>query len=312
MNRTKQLLYLLPIFLIWFGFTPIQAQNSSPNLAKLDVELWPDYDQTAVLVLWTGTVDATTSLPATVTLPLPPGADVHAVARISDDGQMIDDITFEVTEAEVTLTTPDRRFRIEYYLPYEQDGNQHTFTIAWAFPMRIAEVVVGVQQPAAATDFSLNPTAQDTVTGQDGLTYHRLASVPLSANEPLSLSFTYDLPDEQLTVSTLQTGESETTQTTEPATTETPTSSNLPLILAGIGGLIISGTLIWQGLRERTKAQKQPAGRRLPPRPNRPIITKTKPPVAASGVVSFCHQCGREASADDRFCRQCGTAIKGR
>ena len=117
-NRTKQLLYFLPFFLLWFGLTPAQAQDSSPNLAKLDVELWPDYDQNAVLVLWTGTIDATAPLPATITLPLSSGADVHAVARISDDGQMIDDITFEVTEAEVTLTTPDRRFRIEYYLPY--------------------------------------------------------------------------------------------------------------------------------------------------------------------------------------------------
>ena len=177
--------------------------------------------------------------------------------------------------------------------------------------MNISEVVVGVQQPAAATDFTVNPTAEYIITGQDGLTYHRLASIPLPAGEPLSLSLSYELTDDQLTVSTLQTEDTSIAPATEEPAATAP-SSNLPLILAGVGGLIISGTLIWQGLRERAKAQKQPAGRRLPPRPNRPIITKSKPPVATAGAASFCHQCGREASADDRFCRQCGTPLKGR
>ena len=313
MNRTKQLLYLLPLFLLWLGLTPVQAQVNVPNLASLDIELWPDYDQNAVLVLWTGTVDDTASLPATVTLPLPPSADVHAVARISDDGQMVDDIVFEVTSAEVTLTTPDRRFRVEYYLPYEQADSQRTFTMAWTFPIAIEEVTIGVQQPAAATDFTITPTTDDIVTGQDGLTYHRLASVPLPANEPLNLSFAYVLEDEQLTISTLQTADTSSTDTTDtPATTETTGSSNLPLILAGVGGLIVSATLIWQGLREKSQAQKKPMGRRLPPRPHQQATPKSKPQATTASATTFCHQCGREASADDRFCRQCGTALKGR
>lgn len=297
---------------------PVHAQETSPDLNLLAIELWPDYDREEVLVLYTGTLAPEVELPAVVTLPLPEGADVHAVARISADNTMVDDITFEVVATGVTLTTPDNRFRVEYYLPHEAEGEERTFAAAWTFPFNIANITIDVQQPAAATNFTVTPAAPNVVTGQDGLTYHRSTTRPLEAGQPLNIQLNYTLPGNQLTQSMLQQNNSvttpETTTTTTP--TVTPASSNLPLILAGIGGLIISGTLIWQGLRERSQQQqkKKELVRRHVPRSS-PALSKRRaaPTAPTTGeAAQFCHQCGRAAQPEDRFCRQCGTQLKGR
>lgn len=315
----RRLLYLIFVLSWLWSVIPVRAQETSPDLALLAIELWPDYDQEGVLVLYTGTLAAEAVLPAVVTLPLLEGADVHAVARISSDNTMVDDIVFEVGASEVTLTTPDSRFRVEYYLPYEADGEEHSFAAAWTFPFNIASVTIDAQQPAAATNFTITPTAPNVVTGQDGLTYHRSTAQPLEAGQVLSVEIRYTLPGNQLTQSLLQqnTGVTtpETTTTTE-LTATTPASSNLPLILAGIGGLIISGTLIWQGLKERSQQQqkKKELVRRQSPRSS-PVLSKRRAaptPPATGEAAQFCHQCGRAAQPEDRFCRQCGTQLKGR
>jgi len=299
--------------MLFFGL-PAQAQESSPDLATLAVELWPDYDRPTMLVLLTGSLAPSVTLPATVTIPLPPNADVHAVARISSDNRMVDDIVFSETGGAVTLTTPDSRFRVEYYLPYEQSGEARTFAVGWVFPFAIGSVTVNVQQPAAATDFTLSPTPQSVTTGQDGLTYHLLAPQTLPAGQSVQFELNYTLPGDVLTVETSAVNNTATVPPVnepEPNAPSTPSSNNLPLILAGVGGLIISATLIWQGLRERAAPKNRPAIHRRP-LSARSAPARKQPPAAPAGEVRFCHQCGREASPDDRFCRQCGTQLKGR
>ena len=65
------------------------AQNPASVIDSLDLEIWPDYDKSSVLVLLTGTLPEDTRLPASITLPLPEVAQLNAVARIdSKDGNM--------------------------------------------------------------------------------------------------------------------------------------------------------------------------------------------------------------------------------
>ena len=91
------------------------AQTPVSVIDSLDIEIWPDYDRASVLVLLTGALPGDTRLPASVTLPLPGGAQINAIARIdSKDGSMKDDI-FSSNDPPDTLTfvTPDLRFRVE-------------------------------------------------------------------------------------------------------------------------------------------------------------------------------------------------------
>ena len=110
---------LLFIFLL-MPMATCFAQNPVHGIDSLDIEIWPDYDKTSVLVLLTGTLPGDTRFPASVTLPLPEAAQLNAVARIdSKDGNMKDDIISSTDPpGTLTFTTPDLRFRVEYYLPY--------------------------------------------------------------------------------------------------------------------------------------------------------------------------------------------------
>ena len=142
------LLFLLAMILSTTGHT----QDKVTSIDALVVDLWPDYDRTSVLVLLTGTLSADTKLPATVILPLPETAQLNAIARIdSSDGIMKDDIFSSPTPDGIRFTTPDLRFRVEYYLPYAVNNNRRTFNFAWLADVSVNRFELRVQQPISAS-----------------------------------------------------------------------------------------------------------------------------------------------------------------
>ncbi|HUM70173.1 MAG TPA: hypothetical protein PLK31_15180, partial [Chloroflexota bacterium] len=183
------------LLLLWPGLSrPAYAQLPTTTIENLAVDLWSDYDRTAVLVLLTGTLPATTLLPTTVTIPLPPGAELHAVARITSDNVMTDDVQYTTTEDSVTFVTPDTRFRLEYYMPYTTEGAQHTFEFSWLADVAVTEIDVVVQQPAGATNLSTQPTATSISTNsRDGLTYHVLPITAVPAGQLYTVQVDYTM-----------------------------------------------------------------------------------------------------------------------
>ena len=73
---------ILLLLLLLLVALPVAAQTEVTQLDTLTVELWPDYDRPAMLVILTGTLPESAALPATVTIPLPPEAEINAVARL--------------------------------------------------------------------------------------------------------------------------------------------------------------------------------------------------------------------------------------
>ncbi|MCZ7667115.1 MAG: hypothetical protein M5U34_07785 [Chloroflexi bacterium] len=51
---------------------PIQAQLPTNQIESLIVDLWPDYDQEKVLIMFTGALPADAPLPASITIPCQP------------------------------------------------------------------------------------------------------------------------------------------------------------------------------------------------------------------------------------------------
>ena len=86
------------LLLLLFAALPVAAQTEVTQLDTLTVELWPDYDRPAMLVILTGTLPESATLPATVTIPLPAGAEINAVARFNDVDVLVTDV--EWTEAD--------------------------------------------------------------------------------------------------------------------------------------------------------------------------------------------------------------------
>jgi hypothetical protein len=248
----------------------------------LSVEIWPDYDQASVLVLLTGELSSDTELPATITVPLPPDARINAVARISPEGFMSDDIDFTEAADAVTLTTPDPSFRVEYYYPYRADGEQRNFTFNWTADFAVNQMTVSVQQPISADTLTTNPAAAAISTSQsDGLNYHVLPIQSVPARQSYTASVNYHMTSPLLTVARLQ----------NQGEVETAVTPNWALYLAATGMALIGIAMFWQVYSNRQK-------------------TRRAKPRAAPAKTSFCHNCGQRSQKGDQFCRQCGTALK--
>lgn len=291
---------------------PARAQTPADRLEALGVELWPDYDRPAMLVLLTGTLPATAALPATVTIPMPAGADINAIASFNESGALMSDVDYTAEEGQITLTTPAARFRVEYYVPYAVDGNTYSFTFDWLADVAVDALTVIVQQPLAAVDFQVTPAAESTAAERgDGLTYHTLPTRAVGVGEPFAVEIVYTVDAPVLSapaVPTLAPSAATTAATTTDATTGG--GFNPLWLLAAAGALALIGAAWYLGQRQgRARARSRK------PQPTRPAKAGSAKPGAPSATKSptaarYCHNCGQPAQPADTFCRHCGTQLK--
>ncbi len=308
----KASLILIFVALLNLFFVPVtQAQMPVPTIETLILDIWPDYDNPNVLVLMTGTLPPETPLPASITIPLPANVELNAVARISDENQMIDDIQFSADNNELTLTTPDPRFRIEYYVPYERNGTNHAFTFNWLADIPVDSMIAAVQQPTGATNMNVTPENANVVTDTtDGFTYYTFLPTAIPAGEQFTIAFDYDMATPQLSIDnqpiTNNTPGVNPSNTTNSGASDSSSSFSLasinwPLMIGLLGVILLAVVITWQVATRRT----QPTRKNRKPRPKR-TASSAKP----AGKARFCHQCGNKLTASDKFCRECGTAVK--
>ena len=284
------------LIVLWW-LMPVGAQGGTA-VETLSIEIWPDYDQPSVLALLTGELTAGTALPATITIPLPANAQVNAVARITPDGVMTDDIDFTETADSVTLTTPDPSFRVEYYYPYTVAADEHSFVFNWTANLAVNQMSVLVQQPASAASMTTNPAATAVSTRQlDGLTYHALPVASVPTGQTYSASVSYQMTSPLLTVARLQNSGGAETAVSPPSTVIPETTPNWALYLTAVGTTLIGIAMFWQAYNNRQKKDKRPASRKRPAK-------------AGLAKAGFCHNCGQRRQQGDQFCRHCGTALK--
>ena len=301
MKLIHRIFLLLGSSLILLGSSHVsQAQTAVSTIPRLAIDLWPDYDAPELLVLLTGTLDPT-ELPATVTIPLPSGARLNAVARITDEGIMTDDIEYTALVDSVSFTTPNSFFRVEYYLPFTTANSQRQFTFTWIADVNVTQLDLTVQQPLAAASLQTEPVAISSQTGGDGLTYHTLPTQTVPAGQPFAVTVQYPNPTQQLSVNAPVTGGQSSTVTETAVTTDPP--FNWPLLLAIVGGTLMVVAVGWQIMANGRSA-----------RPRKPTPKRSHASTAAPSpprtVGKFCHNCGQQTRPGDKFCRNCGTKLR--
>ena len=272
------------------------AQNPVSVIDALNIEIWPDYDKASVLVLLTGTLPGGTRFPASVTLPLPPAAQLNAVARIdSKDGNMKDDI-FSSTDPPGTLTfiTPDFRFRVEYYLPYTINKNQRSFDYTWLAAVTVNNFQLRVQRPTSAITLNTEPATANVVRSGDGLDYHTFPARAVPAGQPFSLHVDYKMTTAQLSATSLPPPNTSIQTPALPAPPDTGPGLNWALAAVVSGGFIIIVALIWQIARRRPWLNIR-----------QPIDSQ----VENQSRAEFCRNCGEPIDESDRFCSGCGSEV---
>ena len=293
----RQYVFLL-VFLALMLPCTAYTEEEITTIDSLAIELWPDYDRASVLVLLTGALPPDTKLPAAVTLPFSETAQLNAVARIdTSDGQMKDDIFSVLGPGDITFVLPDLRFRLEYYFPYEVSEGKHTFDFTWLAKLTVNELQLNVQQPAFASDLTVEPATENVFKGQGGLTYYTFPAKSVPAGQSFSVHVTYTMTTDKLSVDGLAPRQASAPKPESPSTRKPDKGINWPIVAVIMAAIILAMVFVWMAATRRARRSLQV---------NRPKKGKTKSP------SRFCTNCGNPTDKEDRFCSKCGSALKGK
>jgi hypothetical protein len=291
-------------FVILMGalFAPFSAQaQGDTTLSSVQVQLWPEYDQPSMLVIYDFSLPDSAQLPLSVSLRFPKTANLVAVASQAADGSLLNtDYQGPTAEADWQVISVQIQsagvYHIEYYEPLSRDGDVRNFSYLWSGDYAVDDFVVSVRLPTDATNVSSVPPMQSSQSS-DGTPYLRKDFGSLGANQQLPVELTYTKTSEALTAST------QSLQPSRPLGASTPgrvvLGNYLPYVVGVLGFALImgGGIYFWQSSRGkgRTKVRRHaPASERQ----------------QAQDSDVYCHECGTRAQAGDRFCRVCGTRLR--
>jgi hypothetical protein len=309
-GRRFQALILVAIALGPAWVLPAAAQAPDKTIQDATLQLWSEYDDPGLLVIYSGAFTDTLAFPQDIAFPLPDNArGIQATAR-ETDGRLITQ-PWQILDGKLAYSLPGPGFHIEYYLDRPPSGDQREFSYTFETPYAIDSLSVRVQHPARATDFSLTPPAESSGVGEDGFTYSELRRTNLKPGDKFDVKVRYKKTDQGLTRPSGAAAPSESTPQVAAAPATAAASglgSWLPYLLIGVGLLALLGAAIYWFLRGR----KSPAPAHPVAGAHRP---KTAPSAAPTGApdkaTAFCTQCGRQYASNDRFCAGCGARRQG-
>ncbi|MCJ7838742.1 MAG: zinc ribbon domain-containing protein [Burkholderiales bacterium] len=290
-------LTLLPAYAA--GPSAAGAPLRSQRLESMQVEVWPEFDRPAALVILRGALAADTKLPADVTLRIAASTGgPSAMAYSAAPGGNLLNLEHERIDAKDFITlrfkVPERYFHVEFYDPLATGAPERSYTYVWPGDLGVNRLSVVVQEPAAASDFSVQPNLGATATGPDGLVYHSAELGAHEAGKPLPIKVSYKKTDARTTSEILQPKTPNPTPTPDtPAVTHAPSADASDEVTKGVLVFILAvsllvcigtGVLWWRGRASTTATRVSGAG--------------------------ACTQCGTPREADDRFCSKCGARLK--
>lgn len=300
-NKTRWFsLLALPAILLALLLAPagVLAQGETLRLELLTVRVWPEFDRPSALVFLIGEVDAATVFPVDITIDLPAGAQVNAVAYLDPDTNSLLMAQSQQEGSTLTITLEAPTFWVEFYDPaLTIEGDRRSYAFNWTTPYAVDVILWEVQTPYNAQDMVIEPSEGGEMdTDQMGLPSMTIIEGGMAAGATLSLEFTYTKPDSILSADAMgvRPTDAGTTTTLEPAA-DTGGTSPLVIVLLVVAGVgLIGGGVYWY-LHSTGLLERRGAGVRQP----------------ISGEKRFCTQCGKPVGGEDLFCRHCGAKLKG-
>lgn len=313
---------LISALFLLLSVSPLFAQTPI-ILTQLELEFWPEFDRSEVLILVSGSLPADTPLPATITLQLPGASgEPHAVAMADPTGNLLtapySTRTTQKGEVIVTLTTEYANFRVEYYALYGQTGTQRDFAFSWPADYAAQAVTIRVQEPKGASQLVLEPPMSAVGVGPYGLNYFAQTINNVAAGQPIAFNLRYAKTD-----NALSNPSSPAATAQPPATATTPDNFWLITLSSLAGAALIGGGGYYWWMRRASQAPSAYQGksrRGAHGRGNKVRHTAPKRSEPAGGKISatpnrapldaqFCTQCGQATQVEDAFCRKCGHSL---
>ena len=266
------------------------TQGGTP-LQSMQIAIWPEYDRPAALVILKGELAGDVGLPAAVSLRIPassggPAAVAYAAASKGRLLNLKHDRSDAADFITLRFTVPERFFHVEFYDRFATGANERSYKYLWPGDLPVSSLDVIVQEPAGASNFSVQPALGESATGSDGLRYRSAQLGPVKQGAPLSIEIRYTKTDPRTSVEILKLNAPAPGPQATPASGETD-YSRLYLAL-GAAALLMAGlgTVYFFWWRRRAR-----------------------PRVSSTGGGVFCSKCGNQVAAGDRFCSKCGSAL---
>jgi len=298
------------MFTLLLGLILSVPAGAQSNLAVdvLQVQLWPEYDQPSMLVIYTMELSDTQPLPVDVTVRIPKSVGIPSAVAVLEDSTLV---TREYTRAvdgdwaEITLQVDFPQIQIEYYdTALSQQDQPRKFDFRWLADYDVSNLIVSVRQPVNASGITITPSLGSGVQGSDGLLIYSSSMGPVSGGQTFDLLLSYTKSD--TTLSSLSGISSAPVSQSQP---EATIGGPLPIwawgliglgvvVLVGGGILLYRSNQSYEYAGSYTRKKKQATSRRRPSSAGK-----------TTGTV-FCHNCGTQALAGDKFCRECGTKLR--
>ncbi|HSM71241.1 MAG TPA: zinc ribbon domain-containing protein [Anaerolineales bacterium] len=290
---------ILLVLLVMLMPLPAQAQNILA-LKTFNVQLWAEHDQPSMLVIYTFEVADEVSLPASIDLRLPSDGNITAVAYESGGSLLLADYANNPVEnpdwQSITIFLTERTsYRVEYYQPLERDGDKRSFTFQWPGDHPVGNFDIEIQVPQDSTNVKTTPAipfVQDQIFLSGGA---MLSSMDEGENYQLTLEYarTSDAPS-------VLPPSGQQVEPLVPIDADTDgrvTLDNLPYVLGGFGAVLIVAALFYFLRSGSPRTQRK----------SRKRNTRSQ----STASQTYCHECGTRAHEGDRFCRICGSKLRG-
>jgi len=310
--------------------TPLQTPRDTPSntntpsadlfMARLRLSIWPEYDDPRVLIMLRGEMTPRQAFPASITLPIPKGAEIIGAGMISEQNELLrhpHQVLPGDTQDSLQLNLPVPRFFVEfYYNPFTTSGPEKRFVYPapTTYPIEVFEV--DIQQPLKTTSFALDPSPMERMTDNQGFTYHQFIyrDIGKGQSPTFTVSYTKTVPTPSVPKP------QPTPQRTEK---ERPRADHALLslgILAGASLLFAGWAWLVRVSQRRPRSATAPSSQSvsmsdtllalLQEDAQTHITANTSPTPQQTRVINFCAHCGRKLVPDDRFCSGCGKPIK--
>lgn len=276
---------------------------SDPTLAAFTVDIWPEYDDPRVLVIYDGVLASGGELPEELTFVVPADAQVHMAGGIAaNGGHLHADFDTRLREdglMEVSYAPQAPHLYMEFYYDPLSGDDERRFTYPVTAPFDVDSLMVRVQEPMRATAFELVPAAEGSMQDNRGLDYHLVRRGDLSAGSVTPVTVSYRKADREPSVARqVAPAAAASPPGGEPGGSSGPGALTWILVSLAVGSFGIGFYKLFSSPRGGAELAVAPRGRVQG--------GSSRPTSGASGQARFCPQCGRPVGPEHRFCGQCG------
>jgi len=286
-----------------------ESAAAKARLANLEIEIWPEYDKPATLVLLKGEIAPGADRSISVRIPAASGGPL-AVAMSATPGGNLLNMPYDRTDGKDYITlrmqVPERFFHIEFYDKLNTGSDKREYRYVWPGDLAADHVSVHVKQPATSKEFSITPAFGKSAMGNDGLTYWSSDIGAAPAGKALAVTLRYTKSDARVSKDIL--GMVAPVAAGAPAAPVTPTAPVIAPDAVQPAATAVRGSSDsrddWTTALFLVLLAAAAAGIFW-------FNWRRAGEGGAAAIVSdarFCTKCGNALRKGDRFCSKCGKA----